>query len=290
MRDKLVLAGIVTYNPDLERLKSNVGAIYNQVSSVIIIDNGSKRIEGICLLKKQYDNLIIIQNEINMGVAFALNQIGDYANDNEYSYFLTLDQDSISDKNIVTELLNCFQDKCVGVACPYIDRFDDFVQSEEISEIPTCITSGSLMDTKIWVQVGGFWEYLFIDEVDHEYCYHIRENGFKILQTHAVSINHIIGEPSKKRVLGHDFHPTNHSAFRRYYITRNCLLMKLLYPKEIYPFKKRYSMIFRIFVSTMLCEEDKYRKVKAMLQGTKDAFGWYRKNKTISNRRNNKEI
>ena len=36
-----IYAGIVTFNPDIERLKENVCAICIQVPEVVIFDNGS---------------------------------------------------------------------------------------------------------------------------------------------------------------------------------------------------------------------------------------------------------
>lgn len=284
MNEKTV-AGIVTFNPDIKRLKENLDNVFNQVEKVIIIDNASENINEIKELKSSYLALEIVQNRKNDGIASALNQIGDFAKNNGYGFFLTLDQDSVPNNELIIELKRCFTDESVGMACPYINRYDDYLFEDKIREAHSCITSGCLVSTKAWDSVGGFWEYLFIDEVDHEFCYHLRANGFRILQTSRTWINHIIGEPSEKRVLGHAFHPTNHSAFRRYYITRNCVLMKLLYPKEIEPFPHRYTMLLRIFVSTLFCEEDKLKKIRAMTRGVKDALLWYKLNGKILMRR-----
>ena len=49
--DKGVYAGIVTYNPKIERLIENINSIYPQVDKVIVYDNGSENIEDIKLLK-----------------------------------------------------------------------------------------------------------------------------------------------------------------------------------------------------------------------------------------------
>ena len=42
-----IFAGIVLYNPDIERLKENVDNIINQVSRVILVNNGSENTEEI---------------------------------------------------------------------------------------------------------------------------------------------------------------------------------------------------------------------------------------------------
>ena len=92
----MVLAGIVLYNPDEDRLVENIQAVVGQVDETILIDNNSSNIEKI---KKRVNelnyNINIIENSKNNGIAFALNQILEYAIDNNYEWFLTLDQDSV---------------------------------------------------------------------------------------------------------------------------------------------------------------------------------------------------
>lgn len=39
-----VLAGIVLYNPEIGRLQENIDAIYQQVDTVLLIENGSSNI------------------------------------------------------------------------------------------------------------------------------------------------------------------------------------------------------------------------------------------------------
>ena len=88
-------AGIVTYNPDIERLNENILAIYKQVRVVFVVDNGSNnidQIEKICSVKK---NTYLIKNNKNLGIASALNRIMCQAKNAGASWCLLLDQDSI---------------------------------------------------------------------------------------------------------------------------------------------------------------------------------------------------
>ena len=266
------------------RLDLNLQFISKQVERVLIVDNGSKNINDITALKK-YDNLKIICNKENKGIAAALNQIGDVALSNGDEFFVTFDQDSIADSNLVQELLSAFESDRTGMTCPYIDRKHDFVADNRKKKVKTAITSGSMVKTSVWKEIGGFWEYLFIDEVDHEFCYQIYKKGYTIVQTNSVSIDHIIGQPFSKTILGHHFTPTNHSAFRRYYIARNDLIIQHLYPNEKEPFEHRYIMLFRTGVSIIFCEKQKTKKILAMINGIKDAIIWNCKNKEIDERR-----
>ena len=60
-------AGIVTYNPDMDRLSTNVEAIIKQVDYLTIVDNASDNITDIdefCASK----GVNLIKNNKNMGV------------------------------------------------------------------------------------------------------------------------------------------------------------------------------------------------------------------------------
>jgi len=49
-----VCAGIVLYNPSLDRLKENIKSIYNQVEEVFVVDNASNNLMEI---KKYFQNI-----------------------------------------------------------------------------------------------------------------------------------------------------------------------------------------------------------------------------------------
>ncbi len=280
-----VLAGIVTYNPCIERLKKNIDSISHQVSEVIIIDNGSSNISEIEEMLNSCSNVRIACNHVNRGIAAALNQIGDAASETNKKFFITLDQDSISDEKLTETLYFMFDSNSVGMACPYINRRGDFIAADTKREVKTAITSGSMVKTDVWKEIQGFWEYLFIDEVDHEFCYQLHRKGYIVVQTDAVSINHIIGTPFSKTILGHTFHPTNHSPFRRYYITRNNLIMQHLFPEEKEPFGNRYAMLFRMIISIILCEDNKFKKISAICKGVIDGVLWNARNNECDVRR-----
>ena len=165
-----VLAGIVLYNPEIKRLRLNIEAVAGQVSEILLVNNGSDNTEQIMTLIKGKKNITLIDNKKNIGIAAALNEIGEYALKKNIDMFLTLDQDSVICKDMVSELSELLDNKKVGISCPFIDRNHDFVTENKVYEVETAITSGSLIKTSVWELVGGFWEYLFIDEVDHEFC------------------------------------------------------------------------------------------------------------------------
>ncbi|RAY75457.1 glycosyltransferase family 2 protein, partial [Enterobacter cloacae] len=66
-----VLAVIVTYNPEIVRLKECINSLASQVERIVLVDNGSKDSES--LKDISVDNLDIILLTENKGIAFAEN-------------------------------------------------------------------------------------------------------------------------------------------------------------------------------------------------------------------------
>ena len=83
------LAGIVTYNPEIERLEESLNRIDPQVDNVVIIDNGSNNISVIYDLLKKFPDVLIEANGENKGIACALNQIGDKAEELGKEFFMS---------------------------------------------------------------------------------------------------------------------------------------------------------------------------------------------------------
>ena len=111
-----IVAGIVLYNPDEKRLLENIAKIIHQVDKVICIDNNSKNINEIASkLKSKYQKIEIIYNNENKGIAYALNQILNYAYENQYEWFLTLDQDSVVEKDLINTYLRYINEHKVAM-------------------------------------------------------------------------------------------------------------------------------------------------------------------------------
>lgn len=249
-----MIAGIVLYNPNEQRLRENISAIEQQVESLIFVDNGSHS------LPSWIGNYKVIYNKENLGIAQALNQICQYAQERGEEWVLTLDQDSVCPDGMIEEYAKHTTAQEVGMICPNIvDRnYHDDSKSEGTEFVSSCITSGSMIRISAWKAVGGFCEDYFIDNVDFDMCFCLREHGFKILKTNTVSLLHEIGHSRKVRFMGSDWMLFNHSPLRCYYITRNTIL-----------FGKRHGMllknIYRSLMRTLVIniyEDNKWAKDK----------------------------
>ena len=266
-------AGIVTYNPNINLLRRAVNSIVGQVADVVIIDNASINLSEISTLCLEHENIKLVANKKNVGIATALNQIGDFAKILKCNWFLTLDQDSVCPNNLIEIYSRYVTFNNVGLICPYIlqrihlDRNISIQKKYEYCQI--AITSGSLVKTEAWLDVNGFWDDLFIDKVDDDFCLALRDKGWKVLKTYEVKLEHEIGNPKLCYFLGKSFYTDSYSDFRYYYIARNTIIVANNY--KYIPYNKNVILLKK-FLKIILGERKKAGKVKAFLHGLVDGI------------------
>ncbi len=287
---KKILAAIVTYNPDLERLQKNINAIEPQVEHLIIVDNGSKninlisRIKGECKIK-----IDLIENKENIGIASALNQALDYAYKNNFDWILTLDQDSICDINMISEMKSQYEkedNKKIALIAPNILDENITLKPKDIKEgieyTGPVITSGSLTKTNIAKNIGGFVDKLFIDQVDFDFCLRLKDSGADILKVNRAIIYHQLGEISEHKLFGKTITTTNHSPIRRYYYYRNLVYM---YEHHKENHKEWINLEIKHAIKNIpriiLFEKNKTDQIKSITKGILDAkkgkYGQFKK-------------
>ncbi|SFG04014.1 rhamnosyltransferase [Lachnospiraceae bacterium C7] len=281
----MILAGITLFNPEMDRIDENIAAVIDQVDAVLCVDNGSSNLQEIeekVLSKYPADKLIVEKNGDNLGIARALNQMFEYAKANGYEWVLTLDQDSVVPDNIISEYKK-YTDKLenIGSLSPLIlDR--NYGNNEDnkgdVEELDKCITSASLTPVEAWEKVGGFFEELFIDLVDHDFCAKLVENGYKIYRINTVKLLHELGHGVSHRFLGKKITVMNHSPFRKYYIVRNRLIYMYMHKNSI-NIKKEKIKYYMFLIKTVLYEKDKMKKFKVMRKGAKDGKAFIKKMK-----------
>lgn len=287
-----IAAGIVLYNPDIKRLKLNIDSIKTQVGMVYVFDNGSlNRREIDVFLQKYHDmNVVCIYAKENMGIAHALNVLIDRADTDGYEWILTLDQDSVSAKNMIHNMSRYTLNANVGIVCPvyYDSRRKNIIPispKNEYKEVEFCITSGALTNINICKRVGGFDSYLFIGLVDNEYSYRLVKNGYKIIQDCSVVLDHELGNitPSKLQKiylkLGEMMRSESIkklsfkrevSSFRLYYATRNMVYLNKKYPKNSVSDWSTKTLI-KNSIFSIIRGDNKYELIKAIIRGVREA-------------------
>ena len=269
-----ILVVIITFNPDIQFLKKNIGNF--QSTAVLIIDNNSKNISQIIGLVGNNNSCNLIANKTNLGIAEALNQGLSYAQDNAYKYILTMDQDS-SFKNDFLKLKQGFSLlENVAIVSPSIIDYNsnnkDFAK-EKFEEVFMAITSGCLCDVKSLLDVGGFNSSLFIDYVDFEICLKLQQKKYKILKSRDVVLNHSLGFSKVYKIWVIKFISTNHNESRRYYNARNRMFLAkkyfFIFPKFV--IHNQLSFLKTILI-IFLFENEKNKKIRSIFKGIKDGI------------------
>jgi rhamnosyltransferase len=138
----------------------------------------------------------------------------------------------------------------------------------EFSFVRTAMTSGSLIRTEVFTRLGFYDEAMFIDYVDYDHCLRAQAAGYRLLRANRVLLHHRLGAAQKHTVFGREIAIKVHSAWRRYYITRNRILVyrryALRFPRWcLYDFGWSVLELGKVLVF----ESDKLAKLRNMLQG-----------------------
>ena len=279
-----VAAIIVSYNPD-NNLLDSINLLINQVERIIIVDNGSEseKKKNIKLIRDiDKEKIEIIFNEENLGIATALNIGVRSALKQGYNWILTMDQDSKVSKNMVEKMLEVYngidEKERKDILSIFPNFVDERVQSiEENSDMDTYeyvdadITSGNLLRAEVFDKVGFFDDSLFIDLVDTDFCMRLNEKNIKMIKVRDAILYHSLGESQSVKSIFGKFNTSNHSALRRYYMTRNRFYTWEKY-KDLNSFTlNRDKKLFKKeFIKIILGEKDKVNKIKMVFKGYKD--------------------
>lgn len=268
---------IVLYQPDLKRLKQNLDSITAQSQSVLCIDNHSGNIQEIRQMLEDYEQVTLLENQRNEGIAKTLNQGMEYWEEKGVPWVLSLDQDSVCPPDMLEQLISCIGiDENIAIVCPKILNEGQGIMPSKgtvvnldgkLCWIDDVITSGTCMNVEKWRAVGGYDERLFIDFVDVDMCIRLRKQGFLILENANVVLEHQIGETFMRKLFGKTFIVRNHSPFRKYYIIRNDIY---LYKKKEQVLKNVIKFVGREMLLVLLYEKQKGKKLVSMCRGIID--------------------
>jgi rhamnosyltransferase len=273
---------VVTYHP-ADSVFELLSTLHSQAQGVVVVDNGSTSavLEKI-RIESEAIGFQLIENGENLGIAAALNTGIRWAIEHKYEWVALFDQDSsvlecYFDDMFETMISSGSREK-IGIVAPvYKDPSTGTLRKSSAGEDGTLLavmTSGSLMPVWIFERCGWFEEGFFIDEVDHEYCFRIQEQGYKIEVCENAILLHAPGAPQAHKIFGFKWiRSSHHSAARRYYITRNGLIMAWRYRKQC-PMWSRYTLKHRLFtepIIILLFESEPFGKLVNVARGVIDA-------------------
>lgn len=247
-----ISAGIVSYNPSVERLQRVICSIIEQVDTLIIVDNGSANVSDLKQMLLKNRKIFPIFFLENKGIAKALNIICKTAKEKDYQWVLTLDQDTICPSDIIMCLSKAINYDRAGIICPaVIYEGRNLVTSnkeKEIEEDNACMTSASLTNINAWEISGGFNDDYFIDFVDNDFCMKLRLHNYRILRVNSCSISHQLGDSVSRNFLWRTISGTSHKPWRIYYMIRNNLLFIFEYKHHLNIVKEYLKVVYVLCV------------------------------------------
>lgn len=281
---KKLAAVVVLYNPVIDQIEKNIKTYIDNVDKLFVVDNSDTNVHSNDLKLKilnKFDNIEYINNNKNIGIASALNIGCKKAKELDYNWILTMDQDSgfinFSDYINCLELLeNDSDSKDIAIIAANAhrnikERFDKnstsiCKQKDEFS----VITSGNLLNLKLYNEIGGFEDKLFIDVVDFDYCIKAKALNYRIILLENIFLEHELGDLtevtnlfSRKKKF-----KRQHNHIRLYYFIRNYLFLwskyKNVFPDRFNIRKVFLGLIVHKFSKIIIYEDNKMKKLNSL--------------------------
>jgi rhamnosyltransferase len=253
-----VAAITVLYHPPSETLE-NIYSYLEEVDILYVVDNSAGYSEHIIQTLKNHPHVHILSFEYNMGLSKTYNIVLRKLVQKNYRWAILFDQDTAfkqgDAKRFLQHFISCKTSKTIIFSANHNPKVQ---HTKQCQEVPFTLSSSSIVNIPAALTIGGFDEDLFIDEVDHEFCFRAKLHGYTILQDTHITLKHTLG--------------TAHSSFKQikcyppvrlYYMVRNYLFIRSKY-KIFEPvfFRQRDNyMILFILKHLFFCKA----KLKTML-------------------------
>jgi rhamnosyltransferase len=288
-----ICAVVVTRDPSPD-LKSRLATVKDQVSEIVLVDNGSfgRSLTSVNDAVK-INRVSLLTNEGNLGIATALNQGIQVAIERGYSWVLSLDQDSLPANDMVEQMCNLYSDlpnqtkiailapkiidANVGKEARYLRKKSLFRYQHALctntllDDVTMVITSGALINLSVYKEIGGYREDFFIDYVDTEYCLRAILKEFRIIVACQAELQHGFGNRQEVGRGPLTLYPSFHPPNRWYTSSRNRIPMIIKFGRKL-PHWLLYEFVASAYIimRMILTEDRKLAKIQALFQGSWD--------------------
>lgn len=271
---------IILYNPDTQFVKQNINKLAACSIPTILVDNSAsvQQFSGSSI--HSYHHCLG-----NVGIAKAQNIGLQVAKESGFEYVFLLDQDSNLNTDLIRGVQNGMReaqsifDKVASVSPRVVCSFSGAAVKPTIQKalskrdsfvsVPQAIASGMLVQLEALKDVGQKDESLFIDGVDHEWCWRARKKGYHILLDERIEMLHTQGD-SRLNVCGVSFKIG--SEIRLYYQFRNVIaLSRRSYVPFYWKCRQLLGLPIRYLVNRYLAKNGRQRGY-FMTRGLRDGF------------------
>ena len=289
-----VCAVIVSYHPEPAALLSLVNGLVPEVGAVVVVDNASEgRWQQPLGEKMSAAGGALLHQAHNIGLAAAQNLGIDWARSNGYRYVLMLDQDSEPGDGIVVSLLSALQtlsitQRVAAVGPRFHDTREDrdapFVRIHfpvnrkfwcEVGSQPIAcdflISSGALIPMEVLDRVGPMDAGLFIDNVDLEWGFRARAQGYALYGVCTATMDHRLGDSRRELPFGLG-QVVVHGPVRLYYMMRNRLrLYAMPHTPGVWVAQDLPRLLVKLFLFGVVIGP-RARNLRCMLRGLWDGL------------------
>ena len=269
-----VAGSVILYNSEMHVI-GNIYSYLSQINHLFVIDNSEKVNPEMHQLISSLPHITYVANGDNMGIAYALNQAADLAITAGYKFLLTMDDDTSLPTGAVQTMLTYANQHRSEKLAIIAGQSDSRLFENTVKSVPYTITSGNLLNLDAYKDCGPFMNELFIDFVDHEYCFRLIKNNYKVVEINYINLVHKLGT-KKQLILFRRKLPIywiSHNPLRIYYKIRNCI-----YALRKYDFVEnsvRYIFckeIFKDLLKILFLENNKKKRLMFFIEAINDAF------------------
>ncbi|WP_395344562.1 glycosyltransferase family 2 protein [Ningiella sp. W23] len=282
-----VAAIVVLFNPSEAISKPLLECLAHQCAPLVIVDNSPRKDDWLLSFidSQSAQDFKYIHFAENVGVAVAQNAGLKYLLERGCEWACLFDQDSAVAPNYGRMMWESFQSIkqeeasiiAIGpqIICRYTEKkvkpllqrpIRDHVDVTVVSQI---ISSGMFLSLTCLPEVGLKDERLFIDGVDHEWCWRAALKGFHVGIAKQIHMQHYLGD-GRKRIFGIPYKQT--SERRLYYQFRNIILLsKRDYVPRYWKLRNLSAIAPRFLINALLETSGKAR-CRFMLRGLKDGL------------------
>lgn len=263
-----VLSIIVVYNPDINLLLTNIKSFVEDIDLLIVWENTILSNKQREVIKQISPTKIIFHNEKeNKGISYPLNYAWKYAQQHNFNYLLTMDQDSIWED--FDSYLNCCLEKISNeeaILGPSLSS-NPHNKSQLFTHTEYVITSGCFVPISILNKIGGYETNFFVDGIDIELCCRARMFKYNIYNVNNCRLIQRFGNPQIINILGFKYTTLNYSAQRLYNILYSHFIIMRKYKDKLL-FKQVFTQyLLKTPIKIILGEKNKWNKLKAIYKG-----------------------
>lgn len=280
----MIGAVVILFKPDSDDTYRLIESVFNQVDVLCVIDN-SPFPTSLTVPQDKLDAYHYRHFPTNIGIAAAHNVGLKMLSKLACEFALLLDQDSQIDSDFVFKISSLLVASKVEkkpivaigprVICSFSEKAVKPRVQREISSyddivcVTQIISSGMMIDLSKLDEVGFKDESLFIDGVDHEWCWRANTHHYMVAIAEKVEMVHRQGD-ARSKFAGVTYRVG--SPIRLYYQFRNVLLLsRRLYVPSYWKVRSLSILPIR-FLANSLLQKQKRKRLHYMLCGLWDGL------------------